>query len=196
MVLITILNFNYFNNLETDVITMGRRPARCYSNQDRPPYTRKKFIRGGPEPKIRIFDLGNPKGGTDFPVQLSLRIMEETQISHNALEAARVQVNRFLTEQLGRENYYYKICVFPHHIIRENKMMTGAGADRVQDGMRKAFGKPMGSAARVKKNQKILQVRVAPQNFKVAKEALKRGKPKFSKPCRIFIDTGAELIKG
>ena len=174
---------------------MGRRPARCYSNQDRPPYTRKKFIRGGPEPKIKIYDLGNKSGKANFPVQVSLRIMEETQISHNALEAARVQVNRYLTEQIGRENFHYKICVFPHHIIRENKMMTGAGADRVQDGMRLAFGKPMGSAARVRRNQKILQIRVAPQHYKVAKEALKRGKPKFSKPCRIFTDAGADLIR-
>jgi len=174
---------------------MGRRPARCYSTPDRPSYTRKKFIRGGPEPKIKIYDLGNTNKQNDFPVELVLRINEETQISHNALEAARVQVNRYLTEAIGRDNFYYKICVFPHHIIRENKMMTGAGADRVQDGMRKAFGKPMGSAARVKAGQKILMVRVAPQHFKQAKEGLSRGKCKFSKPTRIFVEAGAELVR-
>ena len=74
-------------------------------------------------------------------------------------------------------------------------MMTGAGADRVQDGMRQAFGKPMGSAARVKAGQTILKVRVAPMHFKQAKEGLKRGKSKFSKPTRIFIDAGHELVK-
>ena len=174
---------------------MGRRPARCYSTPDRPSYTRKKFIRGGPEPKIKIYDLGNPSRWNEFPVILSLRINEETQISHNALEAARVQVNRFLTETVGRENFYLKICVFPHHIIRENKMMTGAGADRVQDGMRKAFGKPMGTAARVRAGQTIMKVRVMPGAFKFAKEGLQRGKCKFSKPSRIFIDAGHELIK-
>lgn len=171
---------------------MGRRPAHCYTIPDRPPYTRRKFIRGGPESKIKIFDLGNP--GRDFSVQLALISQKRVQISHNALEAARVQVNRFLNENLGRENYHYKICVFPHHIIRENKMMTGAGADRVQDGMRKAFGKPMGSAARVKKGQKLLQVRVDVENVKVAKEALRRGKPKFPTTSRIIIEKGAELI--
>jgi large subunit ribosomal protein L10e len=174
---------------------MGRRPARCYSRQDRPSYTRKKFIRGGPEPKIKIFDLGNTSKIDDFSVTLSLRIEEETQISHNALEAARVQVNRYLTETVGRENFYFKICVFPHHIIRENKMMTGAGADRVQDGMRQAFGKPMGSAARVRQGQTILKVKVNPINFKQAKEGLRRGKCKFSKPSRIFTDVGAELVR-
>ena len=53
----------------------------------------------------------------------------------------------------------------------------------------------MGSAARVRKGQKLLQVRVNPNNFLVAKEALRRGKYKFSKPCRIFIDSGKDLIR-
>ena len=35
-------------------------------------------------------------------------------------------------------------------------MATGAGADRVQDGMRKAFGKPVSSVALVNANQKDL----------------------------------------
>ncbi|MHA2364137.1 MAG: 50S ribosomal protein L16 [Candidatus Hodarchaeales archaeon] len=171
---------------------MARRPARCYAKQDRPPYTRRKFIRGGPEPKIKIFDLGSP--GKDFSVTLGLMSQKKVQISHNALEAARIQVNRFLNESLGRENYHYKICVFPHHIIRENKMMTGAGADRVQDGMRKAFGKPIGSTARVKKGQKILQVRVDAENFKIAKDALRRAKPKFPTTSKILVLKGEELL--
>ncbi len=174
---------------------MGRRPARCYSTIDRPSYTRKKFIRGGPEPKIKIFDLGNTNKQNDFPVVLSLRITEATQVSHNALEAARVQINRYLTEEVGRENFYFKICVYPHHIIRENKMMTGAGADRVQDGMRQAFGKPMGSAARVRQGQTLLIVKVAPMHFKQAKEGIKRGKSKFSKHTRIYFDAGQDLVK-
>ena len=174
---------------------MGRRPARCYSTPDRPSYTRKKFIHGGPEPKIKIFDLGNTNKQNDFPVTLTLRITEETQVSHNALEAARDQVNRYLTDAVGRDNFYFKICVFPHHIIRENKMMTGAGADRVQDGMRQAFGKPMGSAARVRAGQKLLMVKVAPMHFAQAKEGISRGKSKFSKPCRIYVEAGEELVR-
>ena len=49
----------------------------------------------------------------------------------------------------GRMGYHLKIRVYPHHIVRENPMATGAGADRVQDGMRKAFGKPVSSVAMV-----------------------------------------------
>lgn len=172
---------------------MGRRKWNCYAKPDRPPYTRRKFIRGGPEPKIKIFDLGNP--GADFPVVLELTAEKDVQISHNSLESARIQVNRYLNEGLGRPNYHFKICLFPHHIIRENKMMTGAGADRVQDGMRLAFGKPMGSAARVSKGQTLLRVRVNVNGFKTAKEALRRGKYKFPTPCRIRVTQGAELVR-
>ncbi|MHA2113057.1 MAG: hypothetical protein ACW98W_16390 [Candidatus Hodarchaeales archaeon] len=50
-----------------------------------------------------------------------------------------MHVNRYLTRSVGRENYHYRVCVYPHHRIRENKMMTGAGADRIQNGMRKAL---------------------------------------------------------
>ena len=175
---------------------MPKRPAYCYTRVDRPPYTRKRFIKGGPEPKIRAFSQGNKS--RDFPVKISLFAEEKVQISHSALEAARIHVNRYLTEKLGRENYFYQICVYPHHVLRENKMMTGAGADRLQDGMRKAFGKPIGSAARVNRGTRILSIGIEakPSAVKTAREALARGKHKFPCPSRVKIEKGAELIYG
>ncbi len=173
-------------------IIMGKRPAYCYTRVDRPPYTRKKYIKGGPEPKIRNFELGAPE--KEFPVEVSLYANERCQISHNALEAARIHVNRFLTRKLGRDSYHYKICVYPHHRIRENKMMTGAGADRVQNGMRLAFGKVISVAARVYEGDKLLFIRISPENLEVAKDALKRGKAKFPIPCRISVTKGQELV--
>ncbi|MFX0210107.1 MAG: 50S ribosomal protein L16 [Candidatus Hodarchaeota archaeon] len=171
---------------------MGKRPASCYTRVDRPAYTRKKYIKGGPDPKIRSFDLGSP--GKDFPIEISLISTERCQISHNALEAARIHVNRFLTRKLGRENYHYRICVYPHHRIRENKMMTGAGADRIQDGMRKAFGKVISVAARVYEGDRLLFVRTNAKNLEIAKDALRRGKAKFPSPCRIVITKGKDLV--
>ncbi|MFW9994489.1 MAG: 50S ribosomal protein L16 [Candidatus Odinarchaeota archaeon] len=164
---------------------MGRRPAHCYTRIDRPPYTRKKYMRGGPDSKIRMFDLGAPGG--IFEKEIELRAERSVQISHNALEAARIHVNRHLTTILGRENYHYRICVFPHHMARENKMMTGAGADRVQEGMRRAFGKPVARLARVKEGQVLLRIRINPENIQTAKDALKRGKAKMPCPCRIVV---------
>jgi large subunit ribosomal protein L10e len=74
-------------------------------------------------------------------------------------------------------------------------MATGAGADRVQDGMRRAFGKAVGTAARVKSNQRIFTIYMNPQNFVKAKEALRRASMKIASPCRMVIDQGAELIE-
>ena len=51
-------------------------------------------------------------------------------------------------------------------------MATGAGADRVQDGMRKAFGKPVSSVALVKANQRVLTIKTNKKNFLDAKDAL------------------------
>ncbi|MHA1448592.1 MAG: 50S ribosomal protein L16 [Candidatus Hodarchaeales archaeon] len=165
---------------------MGRRPAHCYTRIDRPPYTRKKYMRGGPDSKIRMFDLGNPGG--KFDKEIELLAEKAVQISHNALEAARIHVNRYLASNLpSRDDYHYRICVFPHHMARENKMMTGAGADRVQEGMRRAFGKPVARLARVRVNQVILRVRVNADYVPIAKDALRRGKHKMPCKCRIVV---------
>ena len=61
-------------------------------------------------------------------------------------------------EEVGRSNFHFKVRVFPHHVLRENKQATGACADRVSEGMRLAFGKAVGTAARVIRNQKIMTV--------------------------------------
>ncbi|NHJ00680.1 MAG: 50S ribosomal protein L16 [Candidatus Heimdallarchaeota archaeon] len=171
---------------------MGKRPAYCYSRIDRPAYTRKKYIKGGPEPKIKSFDFGSP--GTDFPVEVSVFMRERCQISHNALEAARIHVNRYLTRKIGRENYHYRVCVYPHHRMRENKMMTGAGADRIQNGMRLSFGKIVSVSARVYENDRVLFIRTKPEYVNIAKDALRRGKAKFPRPSKIKITKGEELV--
>ncbi|MFW9930880.1 MAG: 50S ribosomal protein L16 [Candidatus Thorarchaeota archaeon] len=172
---------------------MGRRPARCYSKVDRPPYVRKDYIKGGPDSKIKIFDMGSPE--KEFPVIVSLYGLADRQVSMNALEAARITVNRFLSDKLDKAKWSFKVCIFPHHIIRENKILTGAGADRVSDGMRLAFGRPMGKAARVKKGQKLLTIRIDKENYATAKEALRRAKYKFPMQASIKVDQGEELLR-
>ncbi len=155
-------------------------------------YVRREYMGGVPGSKIAIFDMGNP--GREFPVSLSLVAEEACQIRHNALEAARIFANRYLVTGIGRKNFYLKIRVYPHHVLRENKLAVGAGADRVSSGMRHAFGRPVSTAARVKSGQKIISVAVEEQNFVDAKEALKRASHKLPTPCKIVIDKGGELV--
>jgi len=159
--------------------------ARNYRKVKGQAYTRKKFIRGSPPPIITKFTMGDSK--SSFEYQAFLVAQKEVQIRHNALEAARVATNRVLSEKLG-ESFLLRILPYPHAVLRENKMIFGAHADRLQDGMRRSFGKPIGTAARVKSNQPVFVVNVNENGLEAAKEALKRGGAKLPMPCRIFIE--------
>ena len=159
--------------------------ARNYRQAKGQSYTRKEYIRGSPPPKITKFTMGDPKGS--FKYQALLIAQKEAQIRHNALEAARVATNRVLSEKLGN-SYLLQVLPYPHVVLRENKMIFGAHADRLQDGMRRAFGKPIGTAARVKSNQAVIMVNVNEDGLEVAKESLKRGGAKLPIPCRIIIE--------
>jgi large subunit ribosomal protein L10e len=159
--------------------------ARNYRKVKGQSYTRKKYMRGFPAPKIIKFTMGDP--ASSFEYQASLIAQREVQVRHNALEAARVATNRLLSEKLGK-NYCLQILPYPHVVLRENKMIFGAHADRLQDGMKRSFGKPIGTAARVKPNQTVIIVNVNEDGLEVAKEALKRGGAKLPTPCRMFVE--------
>ncbi|KAJ5975921.1 Ribosomal protein L10e/L16 [Penicillium waksmanii] len=130
---------------------MARRPARCYRYCKNKPYPKSRFNRGVPDAKIRIFDLGRKKASVDdFPCAVHLVSNEYEQLSSEALEAARICANKYLVKVAGKESFHMRVRVHPYHVIRINKMLSVAGADRLQTGMRGAFGKPAGLVARVK----------------------------------------------
>ena len=159
--------------------------ARNYREPKGQPYTRREYMRGFPPPKITKFTMGDPTAR--FEYRLILTAERAAQIRHNALEAARIATNRYLSRNLGK-NYCLRILPYPHVVLRENKMIFGAHADRLQEGMRRAFGKPIGTAARVRPNQPIIQVEVNKDGIEIAKEALRRGKAKLPVPCRTIIE--------
>ncbi|MEM3737010.1 MAG: 50S ribosomal protein L16 [Candidatus Bathyarchaeia archaeon] len=149
-------------------------------------YTRKEYIHGAPQPKITKFTMGDTTG--KFSHKLSLVSLKRVQIRHNALEAARVAVNKILSEKLGSA-YILKIRPYPHIVLRENKMMAFAGADRLQEGMRRSFGKATGLAAQVEVGEPIIDVEVDAPGVDVAKRALNTGMSKLPTPCTIEIVT-------
>lgn len=59
----------------------------------------------------------------------------------------------------GKEGFHLRIRAHPFHVVRINKMLSCAGADRLQTGMRGAFGKPNGVVARVNIGQILISVR-------------------------------------
>jgi len=129
----------------------------------------------------------------EFPVEISLLAKEACQIRHSALESARIAANRILLEELGISNYHLKIRVYPHEVLRENKQATGAGADRVSQGMRNAFGKPIGTAAKVRTGQKLMTLMINPASFRMAKKSLLAAGQKLPTPIRLVVDKGQEL---
>jgi len=164
---------------------MVRKPGVMYRKLAKKAYTRREYMGGVPGSKIVQFEMGNP--GAQFPAEATLQVVEGCQIRHTALEAARININRRLMKDVGRANYHLKLRTYPHHVLRENKQATGAGADRVSEGMRLAFGKAVGTAARVIPGQKVFTVYTTPQYLEKAKDALKHGGYKLPTPIRIVI---------
>lgn len=171
---------------------MARKPGRMYKKITQRSYTRREYMGGVPGSKLVTFDMGNLKD--EFPIQLTLVAKEECQIRHSALESARIAANRLLLDAAGITNYHLKIRVYPHEVLRENKQATGAGADRVSQGMRLAFGKAIGTAARVRRGQEIMSVYTNAANFKNAKRSLVSAGYKLPTPISLVVEKGQELV--
>jgi large subunit ribosomal protein L10e len=155
-------------------------PARCYRYCKNKPYIKSRYCRGVPDSKLRIYDLGRKKAGIDeFPCCVHLCSLEKEQISSEALEAARVACNKYIVKFAGKDAFHMRIRVHPYHVLRINKMLSCAGADRLQTGMRGAFGKPLGLVARVRIGQILLSVRCKQGALPHVNEALRRAKYKF-----------------
>jgi large subunit ribosomal protein L10e len=167
------------------------RSGKCYTHVKRP-FTRKSrrheqsYVRGIPGIRIAKFEVGATNKKFSHSVHMTSK--DRMQLRHNALESARLAVNRYVTKAVGKENFHLIIRVYPHHVLRENKIMSGAGADRLASGMQKAYGKPIGTAAQVKPGQEIITVRINEQGIEKVKEAYKIAGKKL--PCR----TGYKIV--
>lgn len=146
------------------------------------PTTSKKYLPGTPNIKIARFATG--VGRTDYNVKLKLVSTQRVQIRHNAIEAARVAANKKISDG-GLLDYFLEVRLYPHVILRENKMIATAGADRLQEGMRKAYGKPTGLAARVKIGGVIMELSVMNPNLTKAIASLKVAASKLPAPMKI-----------
>lgn len=161
-------------------------PARSYCKNK--PYPKSRYNRGVPDPKIRIFDLGRKKAGVDeFPFCVHLVSNEYEQISSEALEAARICANKYVVKNSGKDSFHLRVRAHPFHVIRINKMLSCAGADRLQQGMRGAWGKPYGTVARVNIGQIILSIRCKDSNKAVVLEALRRAQYKVRPPLSLSL---------
>lgn len=160
-----------------------RRIERPYTRTSK--YKEKSYVRISPNIKVIGFELGNLK--KSFGYTLKLISKDDLQIRDNALESAKQTSNKLLETTLGLTAYHLKLKPYPYHVLRENPLASGAGADRFSTGMQRAFGKPLGNAAQVMKGDTIFNISVDKSNIEVAKTALTRASKKLPCSCTIQV---------
>jgi len=166
------------------------RKNAAYQKLERP-YTRiskfskLNYVRGGrPQVKIIKFDMGNPNKVYDTIINLISN--KSMHVRHNSIESARMTSNRVLEKNIGRE-YHLRIKIYPHHVLRENPLASGAGADRMSTGMKLSYGKSISTAARVREGQTLIELRINKANIKLGRQALERAAKKFPCPCKVLV---------
>ncbi len=170
---------------------MALRKASSYSKNRVGAFTRKSsikskaYIKTVPPKIITKFCMGKDDV-SKLKHRLTLVSCEKVQLRQNATESCRQYLHKLLDEKfLGQ--YYFKIFPYPHHIQRENRMLTGAGADRMSTGMQLSFGVSMNNAAILKPNDKIFLIAVPNEKAVVfVREIL--GKIRAKLPCRTRVD--------
>jgi large subunit ribosomal protein L10e len=174
---------------------MALRKAGAYSKKHAVPFTRaskvksKSYIKTVPVSKVTKYRMGDLVGFKEgkYKIVLEVKSKDQVQMRDNAIESMRQFMNRFLLEGIGKD-FYFEVRPYPHHLLRENKMLTGAGADRMQTGMALSFGKTMGRAAMVKKGSTIFLVGVKDEKQEaIARRLIHSVKSRL--PCSVSIDT-------
>jgi len=163
---------------------MGIRPGRSIRDADKVAWTRfsrrkpkKSFIKAMPHKDLHQFRMGTKK--EDYDLVVALKSDGPIILRDNAIESARQSANKHLEKNMLGQ-YYFVVMVYPHHIVRENKMIAGAGADRLQKGMRQAFGRPTDCAARLGRGTDLFTVYSYKPNLPKIKVALTRAMRKLS----------------
>lgn len=160
------------------------------------PYTRfskykaLSYVRSRPVCRIARFDGGDNK---EYDYTCNLLSKMDLQIRDHAIESARQTSNRHMEKSLGKTGFNFKVRIYPHHILRENPLASGAGADRMSTGMAHNFGKNIGVAARVKAGQALFTIKTNKENLPLARQALKRASYKLACQCQITVEEKAKM---
>jgi large subunit ribosomal protein L10e len=176
---------------------MGLRPARTCRDLGKQAWARyskskpkQSFVKAMPHLSLLVYQMGLKS--QNYEVSQSLVAKQDIQLRDNALESARQAANKYL-EKILINAYYFRVLVYPHNVIRENKMVAGAGADRIQKGMRKSFGRATDRAARINEGQAIFYIEASKANRPHIIEAYRRARSKLS---GAFAIVEKDLMKG
>ncbi|MDE1798346.1 MAG: 50S ribosomal protein L16 [Candidatus Micrarchaeota archaeon] len=153
--------------------TLGKQAWARYSKRK----PKKSFVKAMPHLSLLNYHMGD--GKKDYDTQFDICTNTDIQLRDNALEASRQSSNKVLEKAIPNQ-YEFVVRVYPHNVIRENKMIAGAGADRLQKGMRKAYGRPTDRAARMRVGQAAFTIKTNAVNKPHVLEAFRRAKAKLS----------------
>lgn len=170
---------------------MGLRPARTFRDGKKQAWARfsrrtprKSFVKSMPHNAMSLYFMGNAKG--KYEVVSDMVCAEKVLLRDNAIEAARQAINKLLEKSLPNA-YTFKVLVFPHNVIRENKMIAGAGADRLQSGMAHPYGRPTERGAQIKPGQILFSIAYMVKDADVIREAYRRARCKMSGKWNIVV---------
>lgn len=163
---------------------MGLRPARTCRTLKKVAWSRysrrkprKSYVKTMPHLSLLVYQMG--VNNEDYDTTYEIVANEPVQLRDNALESARQSGNKYLEKEIAGQ-YYFKVRVYPHNVVRENKMIAGAGADRLQKGMRASFGRATDRSARVKKGQAVFSIKTNKANRAKVAESFRRIKAKLA----------------
>lgn len=175
----------------------GLRPAHTIRDMRKVAWTRfsktkprRSYIKAMPHKDLNVYRMGAMK--KEYTLGFHLIADHDVVLRDNAIESSRQSANKYL-EKAVPGTYYFIVRVFPHHIVRENKMIAGAGADRLQKGMRQSFGRPTDRAARVRAGQAVFSVYTSEANATHVKTAFTRAKKKLSGVFRMEQKKGENI---
>ncbi len=173
---------------------MGLRKGHCYTtvkraNTRKSKVRSKSYVKAIPPKKIAKFAMGdiekfNKKG---FTHKIKVIVKQDIQIRDNAIESARQIIIRHL-EGNFKKDFYITVDAYPHHILRENKMLTGAGADRMQTGMQLSFGSTVGLAAQLDSGASLFTIYVDEKNIPKVREIIRMASSKLPKEKGIVVE--------
>jgi len=129
--------------------------ARAFTRKSR--VRSKGYIKSVPPSHLLKYNMGNSnKFNTNgFPIIVHVKSKQAAQVRDVALESVRNHLHREIELQIGAD-YYMRVGLAPHQILREHKQAAVAQADRISSGMSLSFGKCVGRAAQVFIGQDVL----------------------------------------
>ncbi|MEK6914226.1 MAG: 50S ribosomal protein L16 [Nanoarchaeota archaeon] len=158
------------------------------SNTRKSKKLQKSYVKTIPPQKIVKFNIGNIKKfeAGEFRIKGTISAGENIQIRDMALEAIRQGLNKDMTN-LFQNDFFMRVNVYPHNILRNNRVFSGASkGERVQTGMSKGFGSSEGRAAVVKNGQSIFSLYFnSEDNIHKVRGFIKKVTPKLA--CRTIV---------